>query len=188
MLDRVVACAAVVPFALGVAASSADCDAATDDTGGEGDVNNHVGPGTSAPDQVTVEYQTVPPSFGPHYASPVYPAAPFYTAEDRPAMEQLVHNLEHGYTVIWYAEDLPQAQVDELEQISDIAREQDPTAGKFIVSAWDDAYGELEKPVAMSHWGAEQSHRQLCGGVSGEAVQEFIDAYPASDSPEPNGQ
>ncbi len=172
---------------IGVPAGSADCDAASDDTGGADDVNNHVGPGTPTPDQITVEYDTVPPSYGPHYASPAFPASPFYTAEDRPAMETLVHNLEHGYTVVWYDADLPQEQVDQLEQISGIARDQDATAGKFIVSAWDDAYGELEKPVALSHWGAEQSHRQLCGSVSGEVVQQFVDDYPSSDSPEPNG-
>ena len=164
---------------IGVPRGDADCDDVSTDDGGGDDVANHV--------EGTVEYETVPPSFGPHFASPVYPAAPFYAAEDRPPMEQLVHNLEHGYTVVWYAEDLPQAQVDELEQISDIARDVDGTGGKFIVSAWDDAYGELEKPVALSHWGAETSHRQLCGAVSGEVVQAFVDDYPAADSPEPNG-
>ena len=174
---------------VGSQASAADCDDATDDSGGEGDVNNHVGPGTPTPDQITVEYDTVPPSYGPHYASPQYPAAPFYSAEDRPAMETLVHNLEHGYTVVWYTDDLPQTEVDQLEQISDIAREVDDTAGKFIVSAWDDAYGDFPegKTVALTHWGAEQSHRQLCGGVSGEVVEQFVQDYPASDSPEPNG-
>ncbi len=165
---------------VGVPSASADCDDVTTDDGGGEDVANHV--------EGTVEYETVPPSFGPHFASPVYPAAPFYTVEDRQPMEQLVHNLEHGYTVVWYAEDLPQAQVDELEQISGIARDVDGTGGKFIVSAWDDAYGELEKPVALSHWGAETSHRRLCGAVSGEVVQAFVDDYPAADSPEPNGQ
>ena len=38
----------------------------------------------------------------------------------------------------------------------------------------------------MSHWGAEASHIQLCGKVSGDAVQSFIEDHPASDSPEPN--
>jgi hypothetical protein len=166
---------------VGVPRGDADCDDVTTDEGSGDDVSNHV--------EGTVEYETVPPSFGPHFASPVYPAAPFYAADDRPPMEQLVHNLEHGYTVVWYAEDLPQAQVDQLEQISGIARDADDTRGKFIVSAWDDAYGELPegKQVALSHWGAEESHRQLCGSVSGEVVEQFVQDFPASDSPEPNG-
>jgi hypothetical protein len=174
--------------AVGVAASAASCDEPTEDpaTG----VSVHVGPGTETPDTTRVEYDSVPPSHGEHFAAPAFPAQPFYTAEDRPAMEELVHNLEHGYTVLWYAEDLPQAQVDELETIAGIARGEDATAGKFVVSAWDASYGDLpgDKPVALSHWGAENGHRQLCGSVSGEAVQEFISEFPAADSPEPNGQ
>lgn len=173
---------------VGVAAGEADCDPATDDGGGGGDVNNHVGPGTPSADVDVVDYETVPPSSGPHYASPQIPAAPFYTAEDRPRMETLVHNMEHGYTVVWYAEDLPQEQVDQLEQISSIARDDDATGGKFIVSAWDDAYGQLPegKQVALSHWGADAGHRQLCGSVSGEVVETFVSDFPASDSPEPD--
>ena len=27
-----------------------------------------------------------------------------YTADDRPELETLVHNLEHGYTILWYDE------------------------------------------------------------------------------------
>ena len=38
----------------------------------------------------------------------------------------------------------------------------------------------------MSHWGAKSGYRQLCGKVSGPAIQAFVDAHPASDSPEPN--
>jgi hypothetical protein len=56
------------------------------------------------------------------------------------------------------------------------------------VSRWDEAYGTFPegKHVALSHWGAEQGHRQLCGQVSGEVVNRFIERFPASDSPEPN--
>jgi hypothetical protein len=59
--------------------------------------------------------------------------------------------------------------------------------GKFIVSAWDDAYGDFPSGmhVALSHWGAEQGHRQMCGKVSGAVVADFIEDFPASDAPEP---
>lgn len=175
--------------AVGVAAAEADCDAVTDDPA-DG-VSVHVGPGTETPEMTRVEYDSVPPSHGEHYPAPVFPAQPFYTVDDREPMEALVHNLEHGYTVVWYAEDLPQAQVDELQTVSDLARSEDATGGgKFIVSPWDASYGELPegRQVALSHWGAENGHRQLCGSVSGEVVQEFITDFPSSDSPEPNGQ
>ncbi|NJO12843.1 MAG: DUF3105 domain-containing protein, partial [Gammaproteobacteria bacterium] len=104
---------------------------------------------------------------------------------DRPALESLVHNLEHGYTVVWYAESLPQAQQDELKRISELLREDDATAGKFIVSAWDSSRGELPegKQVALSHWGKENGYRQLCGSVSGEAVKAFVAQYPVHRLP-----
>ena len=41
--------------------------------------------------------------------------------------------------------------------------------------------------VAMSHWGAENGYVQTCGAVSGEAINAFMDSYPYTDSPEPNG-
>lgn len=168
---------------IGASAADASCgDVITEDAAGVGE---HVGP-EAAP----IDYATAPPSSGAHFIAPEFPAQAFYTAEDRPALESLVHNLEHGYTIVWYAAGLPAEQVEQLRSISDIARGEPSTGGKFIVSAWDDAYGELEQDaqVALSHWGADQGHRQYCGQVSGEAVQSFIDEYPASDAPEPGAQ
>ncbi|MEI6186776.1 MAG: DUF3105 domain-containing protein [Dehalococcoidia bacterium] len=45
-----------------------------------------------------VEYQTMPPTSGPHFPDPTAPG--FYTA--RPAFGYLVHSLEHGSAVIYY--------------------------------------------------------------------------------------
>jgi hypothetical protein len=175
------------PATVGVALAAAACDPATSDkpTG----TQVHVGPQTDKPNVTKVKYTTVPPAFGEHFVRPAYPALPFYTAADRPKMETLVHNLEHGYTVVWYTKSTPQAQVDELKKIADRARSMPETSGKFIVSAWDDAYGTFPsgKTIGMSHWGATTAHRQLCGAVSGEAIKKFVTAYPYSDSPEPQG-
>ncbi len=171
---------------VGVDTASASCgEVESDEASG---VNEHVGPGTSSPDVTSVEYDSVPPTHGQHFAQPQFPAEAFYTAETRPAMEMLVHNLEHGYTIVWYADDLPAEQQDQLERIADLARDMDETAGKFIVSAWDPAYGDLpeESPVAMSHWGVESGKRQLCGAVSGAVIEQFVTDNPSSDSPEPD--
>jgi hypothetical protein len=167
----------------GVAAAAAGCGPVQNDpTSGGAD---HRQPGTE------IDYELVPPSSGPHWPAPAFPAREFYTAEDRPAMEQLVHNLEHGYTVLWYDDTVQGEQRQALEDIAASAQDKDPTGatGKFIVSAWDDAYGDLPegKHVALAHWGAEQGHRQLCGKVSGEVVNSFIEKFPSTDAPEPNG-
>lgn len=173
------------PATYGVAAAAASCDAATNDPTSGSAV--HVGPGTNQPNITKIKYSTVPPSSGEHFVVPESPSLPFYTTKDRPRIETLVHNLEHGYTVVWYTADLPAAQQEDLRKIADLARQE--TSGKFIVSAWDDSYGTLPagKTVAMSHWGAKTGHRELCGAVSGAAVKSFIQKFPASDAPEPNG-
>jgi hypothetical protein len=175
------------PATYGVAAAAASCDAPTTDPTSGSAV--HVGPGTKRPDITKINYATVPPSSGEHFVVPESPSLPFYTAKDRPRIETLVHNLEHGYTVVWYTAGLPAAQQEDLRKIADLARQDPATSDKFIVSAWDDSYGTFPsgKTVAMSHWGAKTGHRELCGAVSGAAVKSFIQKFPASDAPEPNG-
>jgi hypothetical protein len=155
----------------------------------------HTTPGTNTQalrthvqDGTVEKYATVPPSFGPHWSQPIYPAREFYTTRDRPEMEQLVHNLEHGYTIIWYDKTVTGSQVTALKDIAASARSDKATSpGKFIVSAWDPAYGAFPtgKHVGISHWGSSASHIQLCGKVSGAMVKKFIEKYPAADSPEP---
>lgn len=174
---------------VGVAGAAASCEEPVSEAvPAEGAVNAHVGPGTPTPERTRVEYPSAPPTFGEHFVQPAFPASPFYTADDRPAMEELVHNLEHGYTIVWFDESLPADQQDELRRIADLARDMDETAEKFIVSAWDPSYGELPEatPVAISHWGAEEGTKQYCGAVSGEVIETFITDHPYTDSPEPN--
>jgi hypothetical protein len=167
----------------GVSAASASCSAVktTKNTNTDA-LRTHVADGT------VEKYQTVPPSFGPHWATPVLSSRPFYSVKDRPEMEQLVHNLEHGYTIVWYDATIKGAQLSALKDLSTNARARSETApSKFIVSAWDNAYGHFPagKHLGISHWGTATSHVQLCGKVSGQAVSTFIKNYPAADSPEP---
>jgi hypothetical protein len=182
---------------IGVSASAASCDAVTTDAAtGNG---QHVGPGTSSPETSKVKYDTVPPSTGPHFAQPAASnARNFYTAQDRPKMELLVHNLEHGYTVLWYDVTAGETKKSELEQLSKVANKTEWAKDKFIVSAWDTSYGELPagKKFALSHWSATLSadgtkvasqagHRQLCGDLSGAVVKAFVQEFPHTSAPEP---
>src|SRR5262245_59267371 len=67
----------------------------------------HVQPGESH-----TPYNSDPPTSGEHY--PVPAQAGFYT-EALPD-EQLVHNLEHGYVIIWYnCDDLTSTQCEQLQ-------------------------------------------------------------------------
>ncbi|MEO8225571.1 MAG: DUF3105 domain-containing protein [Gammaproteobacteria bacterium] len=181
---------------IGVPASAASCDAVTNDkAGGNG---NHVGPNTSTTNTKKVKYSTVPPSNGPHFAEPVASDVRFYAAADRPPMEDLVHNLEHGYTVLWYDEKAGNTKKAELEELAKVANKTEWASGKFIISPWDPSYGELAagKKFALSHWSAtlgpdgtevvsQAGHRQLCGDISGAVVKAFIQQFPRTSAPEP---
>lgn len=180
---------------LGVPTAQAACDPITNDPAVGGGA--HVGPGTDKSTMTKVKYATVPPSSGEHFASPEYPARQFYTASDRPRVESLVHNMEHGYTVLWYDDTATTEQVSQLKAVSREANKSADAQGKFIVSAWDTAYGAFPagKHFALSHWSADAKdskkqtgHRQLCGNVSGEVVAAFVKAHPRTEAPEPNAQ
>ena len=167
----------------GVSAASAGCSAVKTSKGTNNDTGRkHLEDGT------VEDYKTVPPSYGPHWSAPVFPAREFYTSRDRPQMEQLVHNLEHGYTILWYDDTIKGDKLAELKDIATSARTNDAVGKKFVVSAWDDSYGDFPsgKHIGMSHWGSADSYTQVCGKVSGAAVQTFIEDHPVSDSPEPD--
>lgn len=180
---------------LGVSAAAAACDPVTTDApNGSGE---HVGPGTSKPNETRVKYTTVPPSSGPHYAAPEYPNREFYTVADRPRIEALVHNLEHGYTLLWYDSSTTTEQLATLKAIAAKANATTAARNKFIVSAWDNSYGTFPpgKHFALSHWSGEPGaptkqagHRQLCGNVSGAVVNSFVMAYPLTSAPEAGAQ
>jgi hypothetical protein len=118
---------------------------------------------------------------------------------DRPAVENLVHNLEHGYTVAWYRDTMSQAEKDTLEEVSRTFSGDDYTKDKFIAAPWSEADGAgfpKGKNVVLAHWyanptaptsaAAQKSIRQSCVLVSGAAIADFIAKYPYTDSPEPN--
>jgi hypothetical protein len=178
---------------IGAPVASAGCDPATE-VAASGN-QDHVADGTP------VTYQQTPPSSGPHYATPAPFTKRFYTTKDRPPVETLVHNLEHGYAIAWYRSTAPQKQIDQLEQISKTFKDENYNpADKFIAAPWgpDDPAGFPEgKNVVLTHWYANPANpadtagqkgiRQTCGSVSGAAIQDFMAKYPTADSPEPNG-
>jgi len=178
--------------AIGVPAAAALCDQpTTDKASGNG---RHVDLSKTP----KIRYSTVPPSSGSHVSEPSVSDRKFFTAADRPRIEALVHNLEHGYTVLWYDQAGGQARKAELEKLAKVANEIEAASGKFIVSAWDSSYGELPagKKFALSHWSAtlgadkksvagQSGHRQLCADLSGEVVKAFVQKFPRTSAPEP---
>jgi hypothetical protein len=158
------------------------------------------------PEGTPVTYTTAPPAFGAHWnvagLAPAPFARHFYTAEDRPELESLVHNLEHGYTILWYDDTIAgdEKAMEEIQGIADKFGDQN-FRDKFIAAPWTKDT-ENYKPfpdgthVAFTHWsaggnGVTDTSKQVgvfqyCDGVSGEALSDFMAKYPYTDSPEPN--
>jgi len=172
----------------GVAASAASCDAPTDDKAG--------GTQDHKPDGTVIMYNESPPSSGPHYQTWAPFGKKFYTLSDRPAISNLVHNLEHGYTILWYRDTLPKDQIDQIERISK-GKLPEASLGKFIAAPFKADEGKpwpAGKNLAFAHWSGNKANstdalgpRQFCGSVSGEALKNFMEKYPATDAQEPNG-
>ena len=153
-----------------------------------------------------VDYPEAPPAFGPHWnvggLAPATFTRKFYTRNDRPELEALVHNLEHGYTILWYDDTASEDSdmINTIEGIADKFNGADENFRlKFIAAPWTSEDGEPfpdDQHIAFSHWSAggngetdstkQQGVWQYCSEPSGAALKTFMDDYPYTDSPEPN--
>lgn len=169
--------------AIGVKKADAGCGEvkeADKELGGQ-----HVGPG--AQDEKlrnvqTVTYETIPPTGGDHYGQTAAPNKQFYDRDDavdaRP--ENLVHNLEHGYVVVWYDGQAGDDDVKELERVARNVENAGPRYGpKLIVAPYTRGDFEGENNIGLSAWGVSQ----LCESVSGEVIDDFVHEYRGPDGP-----
>lgn len=178
---------------IGTSIADAGCDPVTENaaTGNQ----DHVAEGTP------ITYAETPPNSGRHYPSSAPFARHFYAEADRPALGNLVHNLEHGYTVVWYRASAPQDQIDALNDIAKtFSGDETNLSDKFVAAPWTEADGAgfpAGKNVVLAHWYADPSAptdiskqkgvRQACTSVSGAAIKEFMTTYPYTHAPEPLG-
>jgi hypothetical protein len=154
-------------------------------------------------DDAPITYAASPPAFGDHSSRWEVRAHSFYTVEERPDIPVLVHNLEHGYNILWY----DQTVIDDaeaLDRVREIAeayatldRERDP-ATAFIAAPWTTADGDAfpdGMDYALTHWYADPTDRsssradelgltQYCADVSAVVVDEWMNDYPLRHAPE----
>lgn len=176
---------------LGADAKAASCQAVTTKkaTGN----SDHKAIGTK------ILYPEAPPAFGPHYPTPAPFARKFYTSADRPQVEYLVHNLEHGYTLLWYDKTIADDS-DAVNAVKGIASKFEGGSNfrnKFIAVPWTSNDGQAFPKgthIALTHWSMGGTHGnptgqigvwQYCGKASGSVVSTFMKSYPYTDSPEP---
>ena len=114
-----------------------------------------------------VDYDPVPPVGGPHDA--VWQNCGFY---DEPVRdENAAHSLEHGAVWITYDPDLPEDEVEILEELAD-------DHVYVLVSP----YPDLPAPVVASAWGVQL----LLDGTDDPRLEAFVDFYEAGpQTPEP---
>lgn len=172
------------PASFGVPAAAAACDPEISEA--------PEGSGVHVAEGERVDYAAAPPASGRHDGDFILGARSFYERGDRPAVEKLVHSLEHGYTVAWYDADVTGNQLEALRGLAQRMENEPATRGKFIVAPWTGSQENRQglpdgKNVALTHWGASTAYRQYCGSVSGEAIAAFASRHPTTDAPEPNG-
>lgn len=147
-----------------------------------------------------MSYPDAPPAFGTHWNMWDTIDRKLYTASDRPELGELVHNLEHGFTILWYDETIAddEAKMDQLRGIASKLSSTTNLRDKFKAVPWTSEDGKAfpdGQHVAFTHWsvggvGETDPEKQVgvwqyCSDVSGAALDQFMTDYPYMDSSEP---
>ena len=147
-----------------------------------------------------MSYPDAPPAFGQHWNMWDTMDRKLYIASDRPDLGELVHNLEHGYTILWYDDTIAASSsaMDELRGMASKLQGTTNLRDKFKAVPWTSEDGKAfpdGQHVAFTHWsvgGAGETDAskqvgvwQYCSELSGSALDTFMKDYPYVDSPEP---
>jgi hypothetical protein len=162
------------------------------------------GSGDHRPTGEQIEYDDAPPAFGAHWneggVAPVSIEERFYNKDSRPELEALVHNLEHGFTILWYDETAAD-DAGTMGEIRSIAKKLSTSDTNnrlsFIAAPWTKEDGKAfpdGEHIAFTHWSVDKDDPekstgiwQYCSAPSGEALEQFMKDYPYYDAPEPIG-
>lgn len=110
-----------------------------------------------------INYAQTPPTSGTHYRRAI--PAGFYTSEQ--PYGGLVHSLEHGAVVVYYADEVSESTRSELEQLAD--GYQNPWAGVLAVPQPE----SFDAPLVFTAWQA----RLDLSSYDDEVVQAFLAEY-----------
>lgn len=138
--------------------------------------NQHVDQG------VQVQYSSAPPATGDHWnarnLAPVPITQRFYSEGNRPELEQLIHNSEHGYTILWYDETVSGGEVAEIRKMADFLDENDTNFRfKFKAVPWtsEDA-DEVEERLTAAVDAAQAQVEAAQTAVEGAKKKDREDA------------
>ena len=118
----------------------------------------------------------IPPSGGRHNPVTLPDTSRFYPISQKPRPERAVHNLEHGYVVVWYDSKLPASQVAQLQSMTQL-----PNFSRLYVVGWWQGDLPSNKHVVLTSWG----RTDRCDSVSQSVIGTFYSQHlNASIAPE----
>ena len=122
--------------------------------------NAHIGERAATPN-----YNTNPPTSGPHYPY----LAGWGVFDEAPADEALVHNMEDGGVVLWYRSGTPEENELRIRQLEDASR-----GYRRITIVPRDS---LDTTYALTAW----QRLDAFDTFDAERVRTFVDAYEGID-------
>lgn len=172
-LAALAAVAVLLAFTLGGGGGSVDARAALEAAGCTLGATpalpgNHT---VTSPTGTSKQWNTIPPTSGPHYATPVV-----YGSYEEPVNQaQLVHNLEHGAIAVQYGKDVPAETVQQLKTFV-----QEHSRGTVLAP-----YPALGDQIALGAWVTESpsqpskgtAYLAKCTAFDEAAFSAFFDAY-----------
>jgi hypothetical protein len=118
-------------------------------------------------------YPSTPPTSGPHHAVPL--SAGVY--DEAPEMGRVIHSLEHGAAIVWYAPSVPDEQLDRIRAFY----EGSDAGDRVIVAPYEyPSEGEAGRlsagtQMALVAW----HHLETCAGLDLAAAFDFTARYAA---------
>ena len=126
-------------------------------------------------------YNSDPPTSGPHYAQPAQ--AGFY--DEALPDETLVHNLEHGYVIIWYncaglSDSDCQTIKTQIKTVMDNAKPVTITGTKKLIAVPRPNMGTL---IALTSWGRIDKLNSFNEQEMAEFINDFRNEAPEPGAP-----
>jgi hypothetical protein len=131
-------------------------------------------PGEVFPDQgnahiaegdTSVDYNSDPPTSGPHWETMASWGSYDFVVPD----QVLLHNLEDGGVILWYAHGSREENRVRISQLEEVTRGFE----RVIIAPRED----LEAPFAVTAWG----RRQLFSDINQTEMRAFIEAFESID-------
>ena len=110
----------------------------------------------------------IPPSNGRHNPVSLGDTNRFYPLSQKPRPERAVHNLEHGYVVVWYDSKLPADQAAHLQALAAAG-----SLSRLLVVGWWQGDLPAGKHVVLTSWG----RTDRCAKVSDDVINSFYKTH-----------